>query len=181
MAKVRGARRAVSSAMLAGVLVGGGAILLSQEINERTAGDDFCVTCHTMQVVADEPRYVHSAHRANAEGVRATCGDCHIPASNYFIESYTHLYMSVKDTYVELTRDFSDPDRWAAHRVELARRVRREMRENDSATCRSCHDPAAIAPASEAGRNAHAQVPEGNSTCIDCHLNMVHAPPRPGG
>lgn len=180
MEKVRGVRRIIFAAMIIGIMMGAGAVVVTQEINKATSVDTFCVSCHTMKVVADDPYYIRSSHRANTEGVQATCGDCHIPSTNFFVETYVHVAQAAKDTYIQLTRDFSEPGQWEALRVDLARQVRQEMRENDGVTCRGCHDAAAIMPETEAGRVAHELVTEGLATCIDCHMNLVHMPVQPG-
>jgi cytochrome c-type protein NapC len=162
-----------------GGILGAAAILASVQANEWTSTDSFCTSCHTMASLAADPHFQQSAHLANAAGVRPSCGDCHIPAPNWFVETYTHAVKGVKDVIAERTHDFSDPAVWEARRVELARFVRDEMRGQDSATCRSCHAAAAIHPASERGRAAHALLQQRRVTCIDCHFNLVHAPVPP--
>ena len=44
------------------------------------------------------------------------------------------------DIIAEYTNNFADPAVWEKRRIELAHEVRREMRAQDSVTCRSCHD-----------------------------------------
>jgi nitrate/TMAO reductase-like tetraheme cytochrome c subunit len=111
--------------------------------------------------------------------VRPSCGDCHIPKTNWFVETYAHVAGGVKDTIAEYSNDFSNRAAWEKRRVELAHYVRGEMRRQDSVTCRSCHDAGAVKPASERGRAAHALLQERKLTCIDCHFNLVHAPVPP--
>jgi nitrate/TMAO reductase-like tetraheme cytochrome c subunit len=159
-----------------GGLVGAGAIVASVEVNRYTSTDAFCTSCHSMTLLAAEPQFARSAHRSNTAGVRPSCGDCHIPATNWFTETYAHAVKGLWDVIAESTHDFRNPAVWEARRVELAHSVRDEMRSQDSVTCRSCHDAVAINPASERGRAAHGLVKEGRMTCIDCHFNLVHAP-----
>ena len=171
--------------LLAGLLVvalvvGAGGTITSIAFNRYTSTDTFCTSCHTMALQADDPFFQHSAHRANAEGVRPSCGDCHIPRNNWFVETYTHVSSGTRDAIAELVhRDFSDPKVWAAHRVALAKEVRADMHAQNSVTCRSCHDADAIHPASTAGQQAHALLRQGNVTCVDCHMNLVHPPTQP--
>lgn len=166
--------------VLAGLVVGAGAIIASVAVNRYTSTDAFCTSCHTMATLADDPHFVQSPHRANAEGVRPSCGDCHIPATNWFVETYAHASSGIRDVFAEFTHDYaSNPAAWEARRVVLAAEVREEMRREDSVTCRHCHDALAIQPASEQGRAAHALLREGRLTCIDCHFNLVHAPVPP--
>src|SRR5208283_1816756 len=97
-----------------------------------------------------DPYFQHSAHRSNNEGVRPSCGDCHIPRTNWFIETYTHATSGAQDVFVEFTHDFSDPKTWEARRAALSLDVHAKMHAQDSVTCRSCHDANAITPKSEA-------------------------------
>ncbi len=162
-----------------GGLIGAGALLASVEVNRYTSTDAFCTSCHSMAHVVADPDFARSAHRSNAAGVRPSCGDCHIPATNWFTETYAHAVKGLHDVIAEKTNDFSDPAAWEKRRVELAHSVREEMRSQDSVTCRRCHDASVIHPASERGRAAHELVREGRVTCIDCHFNLVHAPVPP--
>jgi nitrate/TMAO reductase-like tetraheme cytochrome c subunit len=172
-------RRSIFLALVAGLFVGAAAILVSLEGNRYTSTDAFCSSCHSMTFVANDPHFLQSAHRNNNEGVRPGCGDCHIPKTNWFVETFTHVRWGTRDVIAEYTHNFSDPKIWEARRVELAHEVRADMRAQDSVTCRSCHDAAVIRPKSEGGRAAHALLREGRMTCIDCHINLVHAPVPP--
>ena len=163
----------------AGALVGAAAIVLSTEVNRRTASDAFCTSCHSMATLAADSHFTQSAHESNPAGVQVGCGDCHIPPGNWFSETYTHARMGMKDVIAEYTHDFNDPAVWEKRKAELAGEVCDEMRRNDSATCRRCHDAASVRPASASGRAAHAMVQQGRMTCIDCHFNLAHAPVAP--
>jgi len=169
------------AALLVGAaVVGAGGIIASIAVDRYTSTDAFCTSsCHTMASQADDPYFQRSAHRSNKEGVRPSCGDCHIPTTNWFIETYTHVSSGVRDVFVELTHNFSDPRVWEARRIELAKEVQADLRAHDSVTCRSCHDANAIKPASESGRASHALLRQGGVTCIDCHANIVHPPAQP--
>ncbi len=160
----------------AGAVVGAGAIIVSVEANRITSTDAFCTSCHSMATYSVDSGFKQSAHRSNAAGVIASCGDCHIPRTSWWVETYTHVVRGLKDVVSENTHNFSDPKVWEAYRIELAEVARKEMRGQDSVTCRFCHDPQAIRPASESGQAAHAVLREIRTTCIDCHVNLVHAP-----
>jgi cytochrome c-type protein NapC len=162
-----------------GGLAGAGAIIASVAVDRYTSTDAFCTSCHSMQFVANDPHFIQSVHRSNAEGVHPSCGDCHIPKTNWFVETWTHASSGTRDVIAELTHNYGDPKIWAARRIALAHEVRLDMRGQDSITCRSCHDAATIHPASEAGQAAHALMRSGRMTCIDCHYNLVHAPVPP--
>ena len=165
--------------LIVAALVGAGGVIASVAVNRYTSTDAFCTSCHTMALQADNAYFQHSAHRSNAEGVRPSCGDCHIPRNNWFIETYTHVTSGAKDVFVESTHNFSDPGVWEARRIELEPEVRAEMHAQDSITCRSCHDASAIMSTSDAGRQAHALLRQGVATCVDCHTNIVHPPTTP--
>jgi cytochrome c-type protein NapC len=163
----------------AGAAVGAIVIVGSVEINRYTSTDAFCGSCHAMARIAAEPNFTQSAHRSNAAGVTPSCGDCHVPATNWFVETYTHIVKGIKDVVAQQAHDYTDTAVWEARRVELAHLVRDEMRSQDSVTCRSCHDAQVIRPPSERGHAAHALLRDGRMTCIDCHFNLVHAPVPP--
>jgi nitrate/TMAO reductase-like tetraheme cytochrome c subunit len=164
-----------------GGLAGAGALIASLEINKATSTDAFCTSCHSMTFMANDPHFLQSAHRTNSEAVRPSCSDCHIPKTNWFVETYTHVISGVRDVVAEYTHNYSDPQIWEKRRVELAHEVRMTIRAQNGVTCRSCHDANKIAPKSESGRAAHALMREGRMTCIDCHVNLVHAPMPPAG
>jgi nitrate/TMAO reductase-like tetraheme cytochrome c subunit len=62
----------------------------------------------------------------------------------------------------------------------MAQQVWKELKGNDSAECRSCHTPAAMAfakqPASAA--SAHQGLATNGTTCIDCHKGIAHTLPE---
>ena len=162
-----------------GGVLGAGALLASVEVNRHTSTDAFCTSCHSMKHVAADPFFAKSKHRSNTAGVVVGCADCHIPTTNWFVETYVHVSSGIRDVWAETTNNFADRAAWEKHRIALNQHVREEMRRNDGVTCRGCHVPATIKPASERGRAAHAMLAEGRMTCIDCHFNLVHAPVPP--
>jgi nitrate/TMAO reductase-like tetraheme cytochrome c subunit len=160
--------------LIVGAVFGAGAIIGSTVVNRYTSTDAFCTSCHTMAFQADDPYFQRSAHRSANKGVRPTCGDCHIPKTNWFVETYTHVSSGLRDAYAESTKNFSSPMLWEARRIELAQEIQADMHSQDSVTCRSCHDANAIHPLSEDGQKAHALLRQGGVTCVDCHTNLVH-------
>lgn len=89
--------------------------------------------------------YQGSVHFSNAKGIRAECADCHIPSDpiGYLVTKVR----ATKDIYHEfVTGKIDTPEKYEAHRQELAEMVWQQMRGNDSATCRSCHDFDAMEP-----------------------------------
>lgn len=135
-----------------------GATVASIEMEHRTSTEAFCTSCHTMATLASDPHFRQSRHESSAAGVRVGCGDCYIPSDDWFVETCAHVSSGVRDVIAEYTHDFSDPAVWDKRRTERAAQMHDEQRRTDSAMCRKCHDPAAIRPASDAGRAAHAMV-----------------------
>lgn len=162
--------------LLVAAVVGAGGLLVSIAFNRYTSTEAFCTSCHTMVLQAGDPYYQRSAHRSNAKGVRPSCGDCHIPTTNWFFETYVHVTSGVRDAFVELTNNFDDPKTWEARRAGLEQETLAKLRRWDSITCRSCHDASAIQPKSDDGKQAHATLRQGGVTCVDCHVNLVHPP-----
>lgn len=168
--------------LLVAACVGAGAIIVSVSMyREEDSSNAFCMQCHTMTLVAGDSYFQRSRHMTNPEGVRPTCGNCHIPTNNWFVNTFTRLSFGIHDSFVELTHDFSNPASWEAHRVDIEAASQAAFRANDSITCRSCHDASAIHPQSQEGREAHATLQQGGVTCIDCHTNLVHPPAAPVG
>ena len=129
-----------------------------------------------MAPLTADPHYQQSAHVNNAAGVRPSCGSCHIPTNNWFVETYTHISSGIRDVISEATTNFDDREAWNAHRRELAKGVHEKMRAQGNVTCKSCHTPASIKPASQTGQVVHASMPD-DVACVSCHRNLVHARP----
>jgi nitrate/TMAO reductase-like tetraheme cytochrome c subunit len=165
--------------LLVAALVGAGATIASVEFNRHTSTDKFCTSCHSHLIFPADPHYQQSAHINNSAGVRPSCGACHVPTTNFFIETYTHVTSGIRDVIAEWTTNFDDTKAWDARRIELAKGVRDHMRAWDNAPCKSCHTPASIKPASQVGQMIHASLPESQMACVDCHRNLVHARPGP--
>src|SRR5262245_3309902 len=164
-------------AVVIGGVLGAGAVIASVAFNHHTSTDAFCAyTCHSMTPKVTDPHYLQSKHISNPQGVRPSCGDCHIPQNNWFVETYTHVRKGIHDAIAEMTTDFSDQKAWDARRVALAKRVHDDMRAQDNATCKHCHVVASIKPSSAAGQAVHGALPAGVA-CVDCHQTLVHSPP----
>jgi nitrate/TMAO reductase-like tetraheme cytochrome c subunit len=168
--------------LLLAAVIGAGGMLVSLAVNHYTSTDAFCSTsCHSMVLQAEDPVFQKSAHRTNSAGVRPTCAQCHIPTTNWFVETWVHVSSGVRDVISEMTHNFNDPKVWEAHRVELEKESLAKFRARDSNTCRSCHDASAIKPKSQAGQESHAALGAGGVTCVDCHANLVHSPATAAG
>jgi nitrate/TMAO reductase-like tetraheme cytochrome c subunit len=163
--------------LLVAALVGAAGTIVTVEFNKHTSGDAFCTSCHSMASLPADPHFQHSAHVSNSAGVRPSCGQCHIPMNNFFVETYTHITSGIRDVIAEMTTNFDDHEAWNARRRELAEGVRDHMRRQGNVTCTSCHTPTSIKPASQVGQVMHASLPK-DMACVGCHRNLVHS--RPG-
>jgi nitrate/TMAO reductase-like tetraheme cytochrome c subunit len=156
-------------------LVGAGATVASVEFNRHTSTDAFCTSCHSMAPITKEPHYLQSKHISNPAGVRPSCGDCHVPQNNWFVETYVHVSSGIRDVIAEMTTDFNDQKAWDARRAVLAAGVHAKMQAQDNVTCKKCHTIASIKPTSASGQAVHSALPAGLA-CVQCHQNLVHAP-----
>ncbi|WP_126446410.1 NapC/NirT family cytochrome c [Sulfuricystis multivorans] len=145
---------------------------------EATNTLEFCVSCHEMeQLVYQE--YKQSVHYKNPSGVRAICSDCHVP------KDWTHkLIRKIKasnELYHKLIGTVDTPEKFEAHRLEMAERVWKEMTENNSRECRNCHSFDAMhfekqgQRASEKMQQAAQKNPQ--PPCIECHKGVAHKKP----
>jgi nitrate/TMAO reductase-like tetraheme cytochrome c subunit len=170
--------------LLAAAVVGAGATIAAVEFNKHTSTDQFCTSCHNHSDPTDaharpptDPHYLQSAHVSNSAGVKPSCGQCHIPMNNFFVETFTHITSGIRDVFAEMTTNFDDREAWAERRRQLAKGVHEHMRRQGNVTCISCHAPASIKPASQVGQVIHASLPK-DLACVGCHRNLVHS--RPG-
>jgi nitrate/TMAO reductase-like tetraheme cytochrome c subunit len=165
--------------LFAAALVGAAGIIFLTEFNRHTSTVAFCTSCHSMTPLVEDPHYQQSAHISNSSGVSPSCGDCHIPKTNLFVETYVHMKSGIHDAIAEATTNFDDQKGWEARRIAMAKDVNDTMRDEGNATCKSCHAPANIKPASQTGQMIHASLPPDDQTaCVSCHRNLVHS--RPG-
>lgn len=146
-----------------------GGFFSAMKITETNA---FCTSCHEMDTAYQE--YTHSVHFSNAFGIRATCGNCHVPPA-FLPGLWRHMKASL-EVWGHLTGEINTPAKFEAHRLALAQAVWAELKNNDSAECRNCHNAAAMAydkqPAMAA--RAHGELATSGKTCIDCHKGPAH-------
>jgi cytochrome c-type protein NapC len=138
----------------------------------------FCTSCHEMDTPAQE--LTHSSHWSNAFGVRAICADCHVPPT--FVAGLIRHIEASREVWGHLVLELNTPAKFEAHRLELAQSVWKELKGNDSAECRSCHTPAAMAFAQQPAEaaEAHRSLATSGMTCIDCHKGVAHTLPAGG-
>ncbi len=163
---------------LNGVLTGAGVILVlglsfvaAEELNIRGNSTEFCISCHSMRSHVYE-EFKKSKHYQTATGVRPQCGSCHV-SKRFWPAVYDHA-VGTHDLISEFTKDWKSPELFEANRARMAEKVRLKMLAEDSATCRTCHDMAAIKPQRVRGQRAHEAALKEGKTCIACHYNLVH-------
>lgn len=135
----------------------------------------FCVACHTMEI--NDLEYQETRHFKNRSGVQATCADCHVPKA--FFPKITTKVIAAKDVYHEVLGTIDTPEKFEAHRWEMATRVWDKMARTNSRECRTCHEFSHM-DLSEQGRSArarHARAEDRGETCIDCHKGVAHKMP----
>lgn len=140
--------------------------------------DTLCNNCHLAWEFNPDARLtVTRAHASEAQPIesQASCVDCHLPEGWWNATyAYTH-FLSITDLFGHF-RDLETErsGEWMPPRAATAYRVRDRMFEYDSVTCRACHVEGEIELNSKRGVNAHKLALDENTTCIECHNNLVH-------
>ena len=157
--------------VVAGALMIGGAATLAWTNTEA-----FCTGCHEMRdnVYAE---YKGTIHDTNRTGVRAICSDCHVPRAP--IPMMEAKIKATHDLYSKVMGTIDTKEKFEKHRAEMAQRVWRRMKENDSLPCRNCHNAAKMdeEKQSEKAKARHAKGKAEGKTCIDCHFGIAHKEP----
>lgn len=164
--KERGVQVAAATGVLVGVLFVFGMI----EFDHLTSSEEFCTTCHSMELVA-EP-YRKSRHYNSESGVRASCGDCHV-SRNLVMATWDHA-MGGSDLFKQFFGpDYDDPVINLLHLPDAAFAARKWFKERGSDTCLRCHQVDAIQGDRPAIVQIH-QSERGDKSCVECHYNLVH-------
>jgi cytochrome c-type protein NapC len=143
----------------------------------HTSTEEFCVGCHEMSYPYAE--YKGTIHDTNRTGVRAICTDCHVPH-----EPGPLVLAKLKATkdlyYTYISPSIETPEKFEAKRAHMAQGVWKEMKANDSETCRSCHraDKMSVELQSAAAQRRHAKGKAEGKTCIECHYGIAHNEPE---
>lgn len=161
------------------VLIGGLLFAGGKTAVDKTNTIEFCTSCHEMKDNNYE-EYKTTIHAKNRTGVKAVCSDCHVPHG--FIDTAKRKIMAVNDIYHHLLGTEDTKEKFEAHRLELAKKVWKHMKETDSAECRGCHDVKTMDPAQQGptARKQHQKIGKNGKTCIDCHYGIAHHEPKGG-
>lgn len=173
------ARWSVLVLLLVGGMAGAVSVIGTQVAVALTGTDEFCGNaCHSHAKFVF-PEHKTSLHYANRTGVRATCSDCHIP-HNYPAKLFYKAKAGITDGIAEARGVISTQEKFEQERWRMANIVWDEMRENNSANCRTCHDPAAMDNAKQSADavKQHKKFAAGKATCIDCHTGVAHKEPQ---
>jgi cytochrome c-type protein NapC len=142
---------------------------------EATNTEPFCITCHEMKDNVYK-EYVGTIHDANRSGVKATCPDCHVPRP--WLHKMKRKIQASNEVLHKILGTVDTPEKFEAHRLTMARRVWKAMKDTDSRECRNCHDWDTMDPSKQQARarNQHKFAMENGNTCIDCHKGIAHSP-----
>lgn len=145
---------------------------------EMTNSEQFCVSCHEMKdnVYAE---YRNTAHYSNRTGVRASCPDCHVPKE--WGHKVVRKIQASNELVHKMLGTIDTPEKFTAHRLEMAKSVWRAMKTTDSRECRNCHkfDHMEYATQEPRASKLHQTAFAQGKTCIDCHQGIAHKlPPK---
>ncbi len=140
---------------------------------EATNTLNFCISCHEMKDTVYQ-EYKTSIHYQNRTGVRAICSDCHVPKS--WVHKMVRKVKASREVYHKIIGTISTPEKFEAHRLELATNVWRAMKKTDSRECRNCHTIDSMNPEFQRprARKQHMAAMKAGQTCIDCHKGIAH-------
>lgn len=161
-------------AVLVGIGGAYGGFNVFAKVTNTTA---FCISCHEMEV-GPYAEYKNSIHYANRTGIRVECADCHVPRD--FGPKVMAKIIAAKDVWHHLLGTIDTPEKFEAHRLDMAERVWAKFEATESRECRVCHAFDAMDP-DEQGRRAGLKHPDAmmeGRHCIECHKGIVHELPE---
>jgi len=144
---------------------------------EATNTMDFCIGCHEMKNNVYE-EYKPTIHYSNRTGVRAGCPDCHVP--DPWGHKMVRKIQASNELYHKVIGTVDTPEKFNEHRLTMAKRVWKSMKETDSRECRNCHNFESMNPEFQRprARTQHLNAFKTGQTCIDCHKGIAHTPVR---
>jgi cytochrome c-type protein NapC len=144
---------------------------------EATNTLEFCIGCHEMRDNV-YPEYKETIHYSNRTGVRAICSDCHVPHA--WTPKIIRKIQASKELWGKLTGFIDTPEKFEAHRMELATREWARMKAANSQECRNCHSFDAMSGdiQRQSVYKKHMAAQAAGQTCIDCHKGIAHHLPR---
>ncbi len=158
---------------IAGVVFWGGFNTLMEASNTEA----FCTGCHEMEDNVFQELKT-TIHYSNRSGVRASCPDCHVP--HEWTHKIVRKIQASKEVWGKLTGKIDTGYKFKQHRLEMALREWKRMKDNDSRECRNCHNFQYMDFSVQAQRAAaqhSTALASGENTCIDCHKGIAHRLP----
>jgi len=140
---------------------------------EATNTLEFCISCHEMEENVYE-EYKPTIHYSNRTGVRAGCPDCHVP--DPWFHKVVRKIQASNEIYHKIMGTVDTSEKFEEHRLGMAKRVWKTMKETDSRECRNCHNFESMAPQFQKprARKQHLNAFQQGQTCIDCHKGIAH-------
>jgi cytochrome c-type protein NapC len=170
-------RYAMGTLLAVGLVLGAVGVPTFNYVVHETSSDAFCLTCHANDIGQEQ---VGRVHYDSSTGIRVSCADCHIP--HEYVPKLVHKARSgINDVYHQLfLGTISTPEKFEAHRMQMATSVWADMNENDSRNCRYCHVESQwnLTKQSEKAQQFHQGPLIKGKTCIDCHKGMAHKLPK---
>jgi len=145
-------------------------------IVEATNTEEFCISCHEMEENVYQ-EYKETIHYSNRTGVRAVCSDCHVPKT--WVHKMARKIQATNEVFHKILGTIDTPAKFEAHRLEMASRVWKVMKETDSRECRNCHNFNSMDfdEQDKTARKKHLKSIKEGKTCIDCHQGIAHELP----
>ncbi len=144
---------------------------------EATNQLEFCIGCHEMRDNVFK-EYKETIHYSNRTGVRAICSDCHVPKD--WVHKLWRKIQASGEVYGKLTGYVDTPEKFNAHRMEMATNEWNRMKGSDSRECRNCHSFDAMSGdiQKQTIYQRHMKAKAEGQTCIDCHKGIAHKLPK---
>jgi nitrate/TMAO reductase-like tetraheme cytochrome c subunit len=172
----------ISSWALGFVFLGVVLVALTTHVVNWSSSDKFCgAACHSMTWV--NAAYQRGPHYTNNVGVRATCGDCHIPydAGHANAIEYVKLLLfkadrGAKDFWGEAKKTIATKEEWEQRRPALRSTFETYLTQHNYITCRGCHSLQSFGgPRSHMKLVIHQGMVRADSyDCLQCHANIGH-------
>jgi nitrate/TMAO reductase-like tetraheme cytochrome c subunit len=132
--------------------------------------------------------YQRGPHYTNGVGVRATCGDCHIPydAGHANAIEYVQLLLfkadrGAKDFWGEASKTIATKEEWEKRRPALRSTFQTYLTQHNYITCRGCHSLQSFGgPRSQMKLVIHQGMVKADSyDCLQCHSDIGHVYEQP--
>jgi nitrate/TMAO reductase-like tetraheme cytochrome c subunit len=132
--------------------------------------------------------YRRGPHYTNSVGVRATCGDCHIPydAGHANAIEYVQLLLfkadrGARDFWGEAKKTIATKEEWEKRLPALRNTFQTYLTQHNYITCRGCHSLQSFGgPRSHMKLVIHQGMVKADSyDCLQCHANIGHVYEQP--